>query len=186
MAATDDAVWVAAGTSVTRIDPTTGEITATIPLETRPVSLAVTSDAVWVTTLDKGVDQLTRIDPATDQVVATVAGLTGAGEVAATDTAVWVVDAATETLVQVDPASNQIVGRVTLPSGAGAVALEDGFVWATLMDGDLYRIDPVSHEATRALDLGLGTDSSLSATADAIWATSASTGTITRIDPGTG
>ena len=139
-----------------------------------------------MTSLDRGVDQLTRIDPATDQVVATVPGLTGAGAVVASDDAVWVADAATETLARVDPATNQIVGRVTLSSGVSGLAVGDGTVWVTLMDGDLYRIDPATDQATRALDLGLGTDSSLAVTADAIWATGASAGTVTRIDPGHG
>ena len=183
VATTDDAVWVAAGTSVTRIDPATDEITATIPLGSRPIYLDATDDAVWVTSLDKGVDQLTRIDPATNQVVATIPGLTGAGDVVATNDAVWVAHAASESLVRVDPASNQIVGRVTLPSGVGGLAIGDAVVWATLMDGNLYRVDAATNQLTRAIDLDLGTDTSLSIGADAIWATSTSTGTITASSP---
>jgi YVTN family beta-propeller protein len=43
-------VWIANhdGRSVMRIDPTTGDVTATIPVGNAPAGLAVAGDLVWV------------------------------------------------------------------------------------------------------------------------------------------
>jgi YVTN family beta-propeller protein len=59
-------VWVASDEhgTVTRVDPATNQVTATIPVASRPAQITVTSDAVWVAHFLQPL--ATRIDPATD------------------------------------------------------------------------------------------------------------------------
>jgi sugar lactone lactonase YvrE len=95
VAAGPDAVWVAAAVAddqgrVVRIDPTTGQATATLTVGTSPNGLAVGADAVWVTgTAD---DTAWRIDPLPDrpQVKGTVDVPGAPLGIAATTDAVWV------------------------------------------------------------------------------------------------
>ena len=53
LSVTDDAVWVANSGSMTvsRIDPRTDEVAATIPVSERPYRIAADSQGVWVTSL---------------------------------------------------------------------------------------------------------------------------------------
>ena len=68
LAAGDGAVWVLNGNSdsVTRVDPTIGAVTATIPLGTGsvPETIAAGDGAVWIA--DNGDGTVSRIDPSTD------------------------------------------------------------------------------------------------------------------------
>ncbi len=95
VAAGPDAVWVAAAVAddqgrVLRIDPATGQVTATLTVGTSPNGLAVGAGAVWVTgTAD---DTVWRIDPVPDrpQVKGTVDVPGAPLGIAATTDAVWV------------------------------------------------------------------------------------------------
>jgi serine/threonine protein kinase/sugar lactone lactonase YvrE len=95
VAAGFDAVWVAAAVAddqgrVLRIDPATGQVTATLTVGTSPNGLAVGAGGVWVTgTAD---DTVWRIDPIPDrpQVRGTVDVAGAPLGIATTDDAVWV------------------------------------------------------------------------------------------------
>jgi len=80
LAVGEGAIWVAArpafrccppeavGTgTLTRIDPTTGSVVATIPIGGRPAGVAVGKAAIWVT--DPGTRSVVRVDPKTNRVV---------------------------------------------------------------------------------------------------------------------
>ena len=64
-------VWVPTTDGVTRIDPDTGDIVATIPIVGGMTDLAADDTGVWVT--DKGAGLVRRIAPATNVVVAEIA-----------------------------------------------------------------------------------------------------------------
>ena len=70
---TQGSLWVAnkSALSVTRVDPRSGRVLATIPVGDGPSSLAATRDAIW--TSNEYAGTVSRIDPATDRLVHTYA-----------------------------------------------------------------------------------------------------------------
>lgn len=135
----EGSVWVTASANdgsgsgyVVRVDPTTSEAVATIPVNAVPVwetggaGIAAGAGSVWVTgygELPSGEsgEVLQRIDPETNQVAATVFLGNGQGQdVAVGDGAVWVVIGADngqtsrDVVVRVDPTTNQVVATIPL------------------------------------------------------------------------
>ena len=72
VAAGDGAVWLTYPSSdtVSRIDPATNKVTASIHVGPQPAEIAISPGAVWVA--DAGGPSVSRIDPATNRVVATI------------------------------------------------------------------------------------------------------------------
>jgi hypothetical protein len=126
------AVWVASPSldRVTRIDPGSGDVVATIDVGGEPDLLAIGANAVW--TLDQAHGNLSRIDPATNGVVATVSlgEAIDRGQIAFGGGCVWV-RGSTTLLYQIDPQTDQVVRRYGPASGSGGVAADDSAVWIT-------------------------------------------------------
>src|SRR5439155_25122147 len=66
------AVWLSypLNDEVSRVDPATNKVTASIHVGPQPTGIAVSRSAVWVA--DAGGPSVSRIDPATNRVVATI------------------------------------------------------------------------------------------------------------------
>jgi YVTN family beta-propeller protein len=81
-------VWTVsrAGATLTRLDPATGDVEATIPLAAAPNGVAAGAGAVWVT-MPRAVQ---RVDPRTNRVVATIRLPVVADGVAVVDGDVWI------------------------------------------------------------------------------------------------
>ncbi len=115
LVAADDGVWCASGieqqlgfgTDLTRIDPSSNAVAATVPVLKAPTSgVAIGFGAVWVTTVrapGQGQTPLVvaRVDPGTNKVTGTLA-LSDPGDVATGFDSVWV--AAGSTLLRITPA----------------------------------------------------------------------------------
>ena len=87
--------------SVSRIDPASATVVATIPVGAVPLEAAVAFDAVWVSNSED--DTVSRIDPATNEVAATV-DVCGAPEgMAADEDGLWVVCEESGSVVRIDP-----------------------------------------------------------------------------------
>lgn len=129
------AVWVASPSldRITRIDPGSGDVVATIELGGEPQLLAIGANAVW--TLSQADGSLSRIDPATNGVVATVSlgEAIERGQIAFGGGYVWV-RGSTTLLYQIDPQTNQVVRRYGPVMGSGGVAADDSAVWITAHD----------------------------------------------------
>jgi streptogramin lyase len=137
---TPGAVWALdSADSITRIDPTTNQVVATVKLDLPPNgSIASppvgTNDAVWV--IAGGVKgELFRIDPDTNSVVATIdvdmPGLFAVGE-----DSVWVVTRLTADsthLTRIDTATNQAASPVIVEGQWAPFAVGAGRLW--LMGG---------------------------------------------------
>jgi hypothetical protein len=152
--------------SVLRIDLSTNEVIAEIPVENSPSreQIVATDDAVWVGSSDL----IERIDPATNTVVARIDSPGFISAMASDATALWAIaiedrsDSGlqnTGTLLRVDPATNTVVAQIGL--GTNATGYEDeveigsGAVWVlgprlvnmdTEDGGDLVRVDPMTNE----------------------------------------
>jgi YVTN family beta-propeller protein len=176
------AVWVAnkGDDSVSRIDPQTNRVVATIPVD-GVADLAVGRDALWAGGDREGV---ARIDPRTNRVVATVpVGALPFG-LAATDDAVWVTSVVDGTITRIDPQTNHVTATIRTGGEPVQVAANDRAVWVAYPPDNLVRrIDPTTNRVVATLkvaqpqDLALGFGS--------VWIPSGRSGLVVRIDPQT-
>ena len=179
--------------SVSRIDPESNEVVATIPLH-RPRTgpyvqgdaivqqhIAVSNDAVWAINPDLTVS---RIDPRMNRVVARVTNVKALA-IAAGDGRVWMVDDGAS-VAEIDTTTNRVVRRIEVPTDSlTALAVGAGAVWvANPLGGSVWRIDfepdPRLHEIPLALGVG-----SVAFGAQSVWATNEIAGEVYRIDPRT-
>ena len=197
-AVTEDAVWVLCPDdgSLSRIDPVTNELVATIPVGRGPSGMAVGAGAVWVTSSRDGT--VARIDPATGRVVATIPVGRAPGGLTVAGGAVWVALPDRGGLGRLDPATGRVVARVPLPRTTDQephqVAVGDGAVWVTSASPRggtanlLWRVDPASNQVTSTTDLGPtaagGLPNDVAAAYGAVWAAGADLDSLFRVQPG--
>lgn len=145
-----EAIWVTNydANTVTRIDPTTNQITAVIDVGGGPVGLAAGAGSIWVA--NRGGESISRIDPATNQVTATITvPLAGSAiqrvrpwVIDGSDDALWVTDEnGGNALYRIDPVTNTVVGTLMTPAG-NVVVGEDGIWVAVAPERVILRITP--------------------------------------------
>src|SRR5262245_46205510 len=129
-----DAVWISnqAKNSISRIDPASNKVVATVKVGRAPCSgLAVGFGAVWVPS--RGDARVDRVDAATNKVVAQIATPVGDSEggIAAGEGGVWMVADEAGTLLHIDPQRNEIAARIKTAPGSFVPAVGAGSVWVT-------------------------------------------------------
>ena len=186
-------------TSVSRLDPESGVVDATIRLPGRrsgpyfhgggqaETRIAVTADAVWVVNPDRTVS---RIDPRTNRLVARLDDV-NAESVAAGSEGVWVVEPSGDRgsapgIARIDPSSNRVARRVAVQAESlTAMAVGAGSVWvADPFGGSVWRVNPVPQSVLRQIPLELGVRG-VAFGAGRVWVTNEVTGTVQAIDPRT-
>ncbi len=208
IAATDDAVWVGSSESdtLTRIDPTTNEIVAEVPLPAETAVDGVTADpnGAWVVTDES---QLVHIDAATNEVVSETPIDGQFPDIAVGDDALWVSPNADEgaQIERLDRTSGETttidlsvddrvasgqsisLGPVAAAGGAFWVVRERSSFEPLSLGVDLCRVDSGSEDyACAALDF-FDDISSISSGEGALWATTLrdEAHLVLRIDPDT-
>ena len=134
------AIWVTGSDRVSRVDPATNTIAATVPVDS-PNDVTIGHDAVWVASIDD--DVLTRIDPVRNRVSGTlkVGHLPSAVAVAAGF--LWVVNNADATVTQLDEATGEVAGEIEVGAYSYDVAAGGGAVWVqSYGDEAVFRIEP--------------------------------------------
>jgi YVTN family beta-propeller protein len=189
------ALWVVNSddATVSRIDPASRRVVATIPVGARNLGrLIVAHGMVWV--LRDDYDQsrggeLIRIDPATNRVAGrTLLGKNmcgGFGIVAAKD-AIWVSADAQGTVIRIDPSTGRLVARIQMKGAPIGPVIAHGAVWVVNeAEGPtrMWRVDPATNEASPVRDLA-GDDWMLEPRAGRLWTTDGAT--IRMIDPASG
>jgi streptogramin lyase len=142
-----DALWVAAGFNVLRIDATSNTVTE-IKLEDasqKQRRVAVGEGAVWIP--DVGSNAIYKIDPETNSVATKISVnmLSTQGSIGVGEASVWVVTAERfeKTLARYDAENGELIATIELPSSGVGVTVGYGSVWVTSNMGDeLLRIDP--------------------------------------------
>jgi virginiamycin B lyase len=184
--------------TVTKVDPATGRILATIGVPDAArraggMTVAVGAGGVWVANNNFGEsqehDSVVRIDPATNKVVATVKVDTAPDGIAVSGGAVMVVPYQ-GAAYQIDPVTNRVVATFAIctanpaaDGNANAIAYGAGAFWVACGDGALTRIDPVARRVVATVQLGVAAGAVV-ADADGVWVATAD-GTVKRIDPQT-
>jgi DNA-binding beta-propeller fold protein YncE len=159
---TSAAVWVAntRGGSVARIDPNTNMIVATITLgptgPSGPNWLASGFGSIWAGVPNVGA--VFRINQKTNAIEATIPILGPAspcGGLAASSSAIWITSCDGSTLVtQIDPATNTVVGTIDLGGNGYTFAIVADRPWISPTEGQIVRLDPVTHAVDRVIAPG--------------------------------
>lgn len=174
-------IWVAVrhGDNVSRIDPSSGRVTAQIKVGAEPAYLVSDGRAVWV--IEFSAQALARIDPATNS--ATTVSLPG-------EAAGWPVAGAgaifqwtSAGLVKVDAVSQTIVATNS-PVQPESLAFASGLVWVGDGTEGIARLDP----STLALKdkIAPTVDASGVLAFDGRWMWAANRSTVTQLDPANG
>ena len=201
-AAGNGAVWVTHvdDNTVSRIDPGTNAVTATIKVGSRPLGIAVSEGAVWVA--NSGGPSISRIDPATNRVVATIrlgppSTATDRMTVSAGDGGVWVTMTKLDAVMRIDPTTNDVSATVKLSwlrSGqpCGFISSTESAIWAAGAHcgassgyGVVTRIDPRKNRVTRIVT-GFKAPIGLAVGFGSLWVADLDAKEIDRVNPRTG
>jgi YVTN family beta-propeller protein len=197
IAADDTAVWVHNETkgTVTRIDPKTNAVVATITVGLGIGQMAIGTDAVWVVSHDYG--SVSKIDPQTNKVVDTIDLNGPIATVTVTPDALWVGSFALNTIVRIDLHTDKVVTTLARDEGPTFLAYKAGTIW-TCNRGEpgLTRINPQTNQVAAQIDVGAGLIcGGMAAEDDTVWAlpflssnngdAGISSGQVERIDPAT-
>jgi len=134
--------------AVSRIDPKTGKVLSTVKVPRAPMSLAFTSEAVWVVNFGMDGDIVIRIDPQTNQLIGEPIQTGRAPlSLAVGEGSVWVANHDANTITRIDLATNQVLANITVPSEPHRVAYGEGAVWvANWHINSVTRIDPQTNQ----------------------------------------
>jgi YVTN family beta-propeller protein len=169
--------------TVSRIDPATNVVTATIEVPGFPYGVASDGTSAWVTHVASGA--LTRIDIATNEVLDTASIGELAGNITMGDGAVWVVIQGEDEVVKIDARSGEVIARIGVASDPYGIAYADGSVWVTSpAEGIVTRIDAKAEEIVAEIEVAGVND--IAARDGAVWVSvrpvRAASGAIVRID----
>ncbi len=181
ISASADSIWMIVDNkgSLSRINPDTGLIRATIPVPPGSYNPFYSNGEVWVTRADGS--EITSIDAATGAVLATVPTGPGPRFLTAGAGAIWTLNQGDGTLTRIDAHTRQASGTIALgtPGHGGDISFGSGMVWATVAKVPLSLIDGTTARL-RCQWIGPGGDS-LGIGHGAIWLTDFAAGTISRI-----
>jgi DNA-binding beta-propeller fold protein YncE len=158
------------------------DVSAPIPVGAAPLRIATSSEAIWVTSEPDGT--LTRLDPASGDPVGKPLRLgAGISGVAVGAGSVWVADPPRGQVLRVDPDTSQVIDTIDVGGSPGPIAFGDGRVWVAdeagagisainARGGEVYRRGLAPHATPLRFAVGAG----------GLWASSASTGAVRRVD----
>lgn len=186
VAITPDALWVGSTgpNAVSRIDPKTNTVTATVKLGGEPCAgLATGFGSLWVPLCGK-VPMLAKVDDKTRSLtkVFEVGPAAGEGGVATSPDSVWLVIDKVGTLARIDPDTGAIRQKIQVPPGSYNPRYSDGQIWVTRADGsEITGIDPAAGVKIATIATGPG-PRFLTDGAGAVWTLDQGDGSLTRID----
>ena len=148
-----------------------------------PLRLAVGPRTLWATSAADGT--LIGIDPHTERVVSKIQVGKGVSGVTIGAGSVWVSNPRTGTILRIDHAGH-VTARLHLGGSPGAIVSGGGRIWVADEDG--AGVTAIDGPRARVIRRGLAPHAAplrLAVGAGGLWVSSASTGTVRRIDLGT-
>jgi YVTN family beta-propeller protein len=182
----DSALWVTTVASgdlgapsdidaVSRIDPQSSEIVATIKVSRGPMSVAFTPQAVWVVNFGMSGDGVIRIDPKTSQIIGDPIQTGRAPlSLAVGEGSVWVANHDAHTVTRIDATTGQVIANITVPSEPHRIAFGEGAVWvANWHINSVTRIDPQTNKVVgEPIPIGFHHAGNMAAGLGSVWVTS--------------
>jgi virginiamycin B lyase len=158
---------------------------ATFEVMGHPDWMAVTDDAVWVTS--SSANHVVRLDAKTNQPGAVVTVAKPCAGLAIGFGSLWIPSCGDHTVVRVDPKTG--APQATVAAGPadseGGIAVGAGSVWiVTSKESDLVRIDPATNAVTAHIRIPAGSFNPIFANGS-VWVSSNAGGTLVRVDPAT-
>jgi class 3 adenylate cyclase/streptogramin lyase len=193
-------VWITAGfgtagppeTTVSRLDPSAGQISAAFSAPIGSQAIAYGADAVWVASPNTGT--VTRYDPVsreTETIVLPSAARPDAlafGDLGGE--AIWVADALSANLYRVDAGAPHAKRVYTLGGPPTAIAVGSDTVWIASEERDaIYAFDPTSGSIRTSIDVGeqgCNAPASIAVDHHAVWVACSLSQRVIRIDPDRG
>lgn len=182
---TEDAVWVSnkPKNSITRMDPKTNKVVATIPVGQKPCSgIAAGFESIWVPNC--GDKTVSRVSIKENKVVATVpvGPADSEGGITVSPDSVWMMSDGKSTLSRIDPDTNKVVAEVYVPAGSFTPLYGEGAVWITSTEKSLLvRVDPQTNLVTHTIAVGPN-PRFLTIGDGSVWTLNQGDGTVSRVD----
>jgi len=158
---------------------------ATLTVKGHPDWLAVTSDAVWVSS--SSVNHVVRLDATTNEAGTIVTVSKPCSGLVADFGSLWIPSCGDHALVRADIKTGAI--QATIPAGPadseGGIAAGAGSVWlVTSKTGELDRIDPATNTVVAKISIPAGSFNPVFAN-DSIWVSSNHGNALVRVNPAT-
>ena len=149
---------------VSRIDPSTNEVVASIDAGVVPVSLAVENGALWVVEDNT----IVRVDLGTGEVAARLdVGTVFLSGIAVGGGLVWATDPIAGTVWRIEPGG--ISQTIAVGEGAAGIAYGEGSAWvASTGAGLVARVDPGTASDVESISIG-STPKAVAVGAGAVW-----------------
>lgn len=172
--------------NVTRIDPKTNKVVATIETGKGPCSgLAIGFGSLWVPNC--GDKNVVRIDLVSGKITATlpIPVADSEGAIAIGAGSVWILTDKLGTLARVDPDTNKIAAEIYVAPGSYCAVFGEDAVWVTSTERNLVtRVDPRTNLVVESIPVGKA-PRFLSVGEGAVWTLNQKDGSVSRIDPKT-
>lgn len=185
-AASGEAMWVVGGPdgAVSRIDPSTNKVAATIALKGEPcASPAADFGALLVPRC--GTTGIERIDAKSNAIEArlVVRVEPTANSMATGVGSVWVITDRAGTVARLDPVVGITVAEVYAPSGSESMVFGEGGLWIASPEQNLVtRVNPYNNLIVERIEVPKG-PSHLAVGEGAVWSWNREDGSVSRIDP---
>jgi streptogramin lyase len=146
-------LWVGSQDNVlSRLDPATGKLLATLHVVVTPESVTVGSGSVWVAQATR-VDLL-RIDARANRITHRIPLGGTATAVTTGDGSVWALTPSQNKLWRIDPRTNAVTAAIDVGAAPSTVVGDDSDVWvASEATGTLNRIDPRNDRIAQTVNL---------------------------------
>jgi virginiamycin B lyase len=159
--------------------------TATFEVKGHPDWMAVTEDAIWVTS--SNVNHVVRLDAKTNRAGTIVTVAKPCSGLVVGFGSLWIPSCGDHTVVRVDAESGAL--QATIAAGPadseGGIAVGASSVWiVTSKESDLVRIDPTTNRVTTHIRIAPGSFNPVFANGS-IWVSSNMGGILVRVDPAT-
>ncbi len=156
---------------------------ATFEVAGSPDWMAVTDDAVWVTSAS--VNHVVRLDAKTNQPTTIVTISKPCSGLAAGFGSIWVPSCGAHSLVRVDAGTGKVQAKIPVgpADSEGGITVGAGSVWmASDKKGVLARIDPGTNKVVAEVEIPSGSFAP-AFSEGAVWITSTDHNLLTRVDP---
>lgn len=158
---------------------------ATFPVQGSPDWMAITEDAVWVTS--SSANHVVRLDAKTNQPGAIVTVTKPCSGLVVDFGSLWIPSCGDHSLVRVDAATGD--PQATIAAGPadseGGICSGAGSIWIVVSkESDLVRIDPSTNKVSATVRLPKGSFNPVFARGS-IWISSNTGGTLVRVNPAT-
>jgi hydroxyacylglutathione hydrolase len=152
LAAGAGSIWILSDKKgmLSRIDPSSNQVIAEIPVKPNSFCAVFGFDAVWIT--NTGAGSVQRINTSTNIVEATIDVGPTPRFLAAGERGVWTLNQGDGTISRIDPQTNKLVATIEgkVPGTGGDIATGNGRVWVRAIRGRMLQsLNPMINEVEK-------------------------------------